>query len=508
MFVRRKKNNSGVISIQIIDKSRGKYRVVKTVGSSSDSSEIERLFKLGYEQIANIVGQQQIDFDVKQKDVFREQLKQINSSQIRVIGPELIFGKLFDKIGFNKIEDELFRHLVITRLVYPVSKLKTTDYLLRYKGISVDVNKIYRFLDKLSNGYQAQAEYIAFAYTKRILDDNIQVVFYDVTTLYFEAEQEDDLRKIGFSKDGKPQQPQILLGLLLGVQGYPIGYQIFEGNTFEGHTLLSALERMQAKFNLLKPTIVADAGLLSKNNIEQLIQNGYEFILGARIKNESNDIKQQILKLQLQDGKSEIITKTDHTRLIVQFATARAIKDEHNRKKGLNRLERQIKTGKLTKTQINNKGYNKYLKMKGDISIEIDYEKYNDDKKWDGLKGYITNSQMSRQQVIENYNQLWQIEKAFRISKTDLRVRPVYHFVRRRIEAHICIAFCAYTVLKELERLLKLKKIEISTQKATELAQTIYAIETLMPDTNKNETIILQTTKEQQLLLDLITINT
>lgn len=508
MFVRRKKNNSGVISIQIIDKSRGKYRVVKTVGSSSDSSEIERLFKLGYEQIANIVGQQQIDFDVKQKDVFREQLKQINSSQIRVIGPELIFGKLFDKIGFNKIEDELFRHLVITRLVYPVSKLKTTDYLLRYKGISVDVNKIYRFLDKLSNGYQAQAEHIAFAYTKRILDDNIQVVFYDVTTLYFEAEQEDDLRKIGFSKDGKPQQPQILLGLLLGVQGYPIGYQIFEGNTFEGHTLLSALERMQAKFNLLKPTIVADAGLLSKNNIEQLIQNGYEFILGARIKNESNDIKQQILKLQLQDGKSEIITKTDHTRLIVQFATARAIKDEHNRKKGLNRLERQIKTGKLTKTQINNKGYNKYLKMKGDISIEIDYEKYNDDKKWDGLKGYITNSQMSRQQVIENYNQLWQIEKAFRISKTDLRVRPVYHFVRRRIEAHICIAFCAYTVLKELERLLKLKKIEISTQKATELAQTIYAIETLMPDTNKNETIILQTTKEQQLLLDLITINT
>ena len=504
MFVRKKKNKSGVISIQIIDKSRGKYRLIKTVGSSVDEKEIERLFKLGYEQIALLIGQQKLDFEAKDKLVFREQLKQIPSSSIRVVGPELIFGKLFDNIGFNRIKNELFRHLVITRIVHPVSKLKTTDYLLRYKGISVDVSKIYRFLDKLSNGYQAQAEQIAFEYTKKILGDNIQVIFYDVTTLYFEAEEEDDLRKTGFSKDGKAQQPQILLGLLVGLQGYPIGYQIFEGNTFEGHTLIPALEQIQNKYKLSKPVVVADAGLLSKSNITQLTNNGYLFILGARIKVESNTIKQQILKLQLQNGKSDVITKADHTRLVIQYATARAKKDAHNRKKGLTRLKKQIKTGKLSKAQINNKGYNKYLKLTGNMTVELDYEKYKNDKKWDGLKGYITNSKLSKEQVIESYNNLWQIEKAFRISKTDLKVRPIFHFTRRRIEAHISIAFCAYTVLKELERILKLNNLTISIHRATELAQTIYAIDTLMPDTNKNETIILKMNQQQQAIYDLI----
>src|SRR5208283_4640120 len=163
-------------------------------------------------------------------------------------------------------------------------------------------------------------------------------------------------------------------------------------------------------------------------------QKNYQYIIGARIKNEPEKIKKQILEIHFEEGQMIKIKKQSKTRLIVAYSNNRAIKDENNRKRGLQRLEKQIKAGKLTKANINNKGYNKYLKLIGDISIEIDYDKFNKDKCWDGLKGYITNSALRNKQVIENYKNLWHIEKAFRMSKTDLRIRPIYHRLKNRIE--------------------------------------------------------------------------
>ena len=134
----------------------------------------------------------------------------------------MIFGTLFDRIGFNAIPDEMFRHITMARLAYPVSKLKTVDYLSRYRGIQKSVDEIYLFLDRLAGRHKGQAETVAYEYTKRRLG-KVSIVFYDMTTLYFEAEDEDDFRKIGFSKDGKFQHPQIMLGLLVGERGLPIG---------------------------------------------------------------------------------------------------------------------------------------------------------------------------------------------------------------------------------------------------------------------------------------------
>ncbi len=248
-----------------------------------------------------------------------------------------------------------------------------------------------------------------------------------MTTLYFEASDEDDLRKTGFSKDGKHSNPQIYLGLLVGLGGYPIGYDIFKGNIYEGHTLIPFLETVSKKFNLGKPIVVADSGLLSKSNIEALEQRQYEYIIGSRIKNETDFVKEKILEIKLKNGQTRSIKKNETTRLIISYSDKRARKDAHNRERGLKRLEKRISSGKLTKSNMNNRGYNKYLKLDGKVSIEIDYEKYNKDKQWDGLKGYITNSKLSRKQIIENYAHLWHIEKAFRMSKTDLRIRPIYH---------------------------------------------------------------------------------
>jgi hypothetical protein len=381
MFVRKKRNASGTTSVQIIDKSTGKFRVVKTVGSSSQESEISFLWKHAHGLLSSLVGQTSFDFMQETDRAIVHALQNDDRAKVRINGAEKILGKIFNRIGFDAISEELFRHLVLSRLVCPVSKLATTDYLYRYVGLKVDVSKVYRFMDKLRKDYKEEAERIAYEHTRKILGNKIGIVFYDMTTLYFETEQEDDFRRQGFSKDGRPQNPQILLGLLVSTGGYPIGYELFEGNKFEGDTLIPVLERFQKKYSLSKPIIIADSGLLSKDNIQNLTEKGYEYILGARIKNESEEIKRKILELNLSDGKLKQIQKENKVRLIVGYADARARKDEYNRRKGLIRLEKKLKSGKLTKAHINNKGYNKYLKLSGEISLAIDYEKFRTDAK-------------------------------------------------------------------------------------------------------------------------------
>jgi transposase len=328
----------------------------------------------------------------------------------------------------------------------------------------------------------------------------VAIVFYDVTTLYFEIDQEDDLRKTGFSKEGKHQNPQIVLGLLVSRNGYPLAYDIFEGNKFEGHTMLPVLDSFKEKYQLKQMIIIADSGLLSNANIIDLQAKSYEFILGARIKNEKQQIQKQILSLKLKNGESSIIDK-DGLKLIITYSDRRAMKDRLNREKGLKRLEKRIKTGKLTKSSINNRGYNKYLTMDGEINIAIDYNKFNSDASWDGLKGYLTNANLDKDEIIENYSHLWQIEKAFRISKKDLKIRPIYHRVQRRIEAHICISFVAYKVYKELERQLKELRSNLSCEKAIEIAKTIYQIKATM--NGKTVTQMLLINQEQKNLADL-----
>jgi transposase len=351
--------------------------------------------------------------------------------------------------------------------------LKTIDYLERYQGITYSKDKIYRFLDTLCKAEGAalkssvpdikdRVEQIAFEHTKHVLRGKIAVAFYDMTTLYFEASDEDDLCKTGFSKDGKHQCPQIFLGLLTAGGGYPIGYEIFEGNIFEGHTLIPVLQNIENKHSLGKPIVVADAALLSEENRKSLVKSGYKYILGARIKSLKEHLKEKILLLDLQNNQVISIKEDVGTRLIVSMSEKRAKKDRHNREKGLARLRKRVQNGKLTKSSINNRGYNKYLKLEGELKIMIDEEKFLADAAWDGIKGYVTNTRLSATKIIEHYGNLWYIERAFRMNKTDLRIRPIYHHLQNRIQGHICICFTAYTILLEMERMLKYEKSEIT----------------------------------------------
>jgi len=503
MFVRKKKNRSGSISVQIIDKSYGTYRVLKTIGSSKDENEVDRLYCNAIEEIPRLFDQLTLSLFDQEQEQSGHSVEDLSNDDIRVIGPEQIFGRIFDRIGFNQIPEPLFRDLVISRITHPGSKLKLVEYLWENKGQEISVYSIYRYMDKISAQYKEQVEHISFNHTKRILGNMISIVFYDMTTIYFESSEEDDMRVRGYSKDGKHHLPQIFLGLLVGIDGYPIGYEIFEGNTFEGHTLIPVLEHFQKKFELSKPVVIADAGLLSKENIAGLKEKGYQFILGAKPKSETEELKEMITDLDLKDEQASEFTRSDSSRLIISYSSKRARKDEDNRNRGLKRLEKNLKAGKLTKGQINNRGYNKYLKLTGEISIEIDYEKYHADSKWDGLKGYITNTDLSHKDVIGNYNQLWHIEKAFRISKTDLKVRPVYHRLPDRIATHICISFVAYSIYKEMERLLYLKAPDISIKKAIEATKKMYEVTVEKPDKSK-KIIELKRNPTQQKILSII----
>jgi len=499
MYVRRLKSKSGKTYIQIINKNKGKYKVVKNIGSAYTEKAIQTLIDKAKQWVDSQLGIMELDFDNQEKAIntFFDSI-----TQMRLAGIELLLGKIFDDIGFDILEDEIFKQLTIYRIAFPKSKLKTVEFLRRYAQIDWNEDRIYRYLDKLQSKQKGLIQLISFKHTKKILGGVISVVFYDVTTLYFQIDAEDELRKRGFSKEGKHQNPQIVLGLLVSIDGYPLVFDIFEGNKFEGHTMLPVLEAFKQKYDLDKLVIIADSGLLSSQNIQELQNKSYEFILGARIKNESNSVKEKIVSLKLKNGESKIIEKTDGLKLIISYSDKRAKKDKYNRERGLKRLEKQLKSGKLTKSNINNRGYNKYLKMDGEIKITIDREKFNQDVKWDGLKGYITNTNLSKDQIIENYGHLWKIEKAFRISKHDLKIRPIYHRLQRRIEAHITINFVAYKVYKELERQLKVKNATISPEKAIEIAENIYEI-TLQTQNYKSIKKVIILTEEQKYLSSL-----
>ncbi len=492
MFVKRKKNRSGTTSIVVAEKRKGSYRELRTIGIAHNEEEAASLVLQGREWIEIEESRRHPRLDLFGDDKAKCAAEFLNAEQmlscitnISIDGADQILDRVFDKVGFNKIDDEVFRKLVKARLSYPASKAATVEYLKNHFDEDVSLSKIYRYLDKLSDSQHNIVQDISVTHTKEILGGYIGVLFYDVTTLYFEADYEDELRKTGFSKEGRHSQPQIILGLLVSIGGYPLAYCIHEGNKYEGHTMLPVVTEFVRKYQLEDFVVVADSGLMNNSNIADLEANGYKYIIGAKIKNESKEIKQWILEQPKNDCRMVEYDKGGGRRLLVGYTDDRARKDAYNRDKGIRRLEKAYRRGTLTKDNINKRGYNKFLKMEGKVNVTINYEKLEADAQWDGLKGYLTNTDIPTNQVYDAYHNLWHVERAFRISKSKIEIRPMFHFTRKRIEAHVCICFVALKVYKELERLLKESNINMSIDKVLALAQTIVTIQMTMPKNKK-----------------------
>lgn len=222
--------------------------------------------------------------------------------------------------------------------------------------------------------------------------------------------------------------------------GYPLSYSLFNGSQYEGFTMIPMIDDFKQRFTLGDDfVIVADSGLMNKNNVALLQKAGYKYILGARIRNERNNIRQWILSLDKKDNASYEMERQNGERLIVCYSERRAKKDAYNRTRGIARLRKAYKSGRITKQQVNRRGYNKFLEISKDIEVTISREKIEEDCKCDGWKGYITNTELDAERVIAQYNGLWVVERSFRISKGTLEMRPMFHFTERRIEAHVCI---------------------------------------------------------------------
>ncbi|MFH1560987.1 MAG: IS1634 family transposase, partial [Patescibacteria group bacterium] len=351
----------------------------------------------------------------------------------------------YQENGFDKLDDTILKDLCIARILEPASKLQTIRFLKKNFGILYPKNKIYNHLLTISN-LKEKAEDIAYAYAAKKYPKTFSLVFYDVTTLYFETNKSDNLRKNGFSKDNKANQPQILIGLLVNRDGYPVSFDIFKGDTFEGNTFLPSILSLKKKRNIGHLTIVADAAMISFKNTQELQKHGLNYIVGARISSLKENLLQEISK-EL-GGTEGIFSKatTDKGILICDYSKKRASKNRSDRKKQILKANYQIRNqSKITKKS-------RFLTQEGKTNFRLNLELIKKDEMIEGIKGYYTNLKNTNPKlIISRYKDLWQVEKSFRIAKSDLLARPIYHFKETSIKAHILIVFISLAITKSIE---------------------------------------------------------
>ena len=500
VFVRKKKNRSGTTTIVVVSKRHGRFEEVKNFGTAKADVDVAKLYSDAQRWLSTNGGQQSIDFEnLKGREIEDTERFFGNIDSVLLNGTQLLLGQVYDSIGFNRVDDEVLRHLVIARVSQPMSKLATVEYLKSYYDEDVNLNRIYRYMDRLYKSQQELVQQISVEHTMKILGGRIGLVFYDVSTLYFETARTDVLREPGFSKDGKTAEAQVVLGLLVSEGGYPLSYSLFNGSQYEGYTMIPVIDDFRQRFCLGDDlVVVADSGLMSEDNVKLLRSAGYKYIIGARIKNEKKDVKDWILGHAKKDGCYIECSHNDGDRLVVGYSEARAKKDAYNRSRGVARLRKAYSSGSLTKDQVNRRGYNKFLEISKDVQVSICEDKIAEDEKWDGLKGFVTNTDLDADRVVAQYHELWVVERAFRISKGTLDMRPMFHFTERRIEAHVCICFVAYKVYKELERIVRMVGINMSVDEVLNVARTITTIRMRMPENNEVLTKTLFLTEKQK----------
>lgn len=441
--IRQIKYASNSVSIQVYKIENRKRVIVRHIGTARNEKEKMDLLSLAHDFIEK-ASKQIFLFENKDSN------KVLNVNQTEFIGSHYTFlyeliSKLIITIGFDKIKNTLLLDLVIARMIEPASKLRSIEILEEYFGIKHRRQNYYKCAPQWL-ALKSKVENISLKFAKENYAFNFDLLFYDVTTLYFETFEQDELRKNGFSKDNKSQQPQILIALMVTKEGFPIAYEVFAGNTFEGHTIIPVVKNFIAKNRVKEFTIVADAAMISNDNVLALKENAINYIVGARLSNLNNELIEQIdQSITREDGKS-IRLKTDNGYLICSYSSVRFRKDKHE-------MEKQIEKATLV---VNNPSKNKKLKFtkSNGQNIKLNEKLIDKSKKLLGIKGYCTNLEESivdNRTIIERYHELYKIEQAFRISKSDLQTRPIFHFKEDPIKLHLLICFMALVTAKHIE---------------------------------------------------------
>jgi transposase len=517
MFVRVKSTpNSPRRSVQIVESRRvgGKVAqaVVRYVGVAADEVELEGLKRLAEamrlrleaerseqtplfapEEMARPTGYTarhakaiKPPCEVRLSDIVEE---------TRVVeGIHDIFSILWRELGFTQIlenpsQAKILQDCVLARIAQPSSKHRTAALLERQFGISIPLDRIYRMLDALHPRTEAAQE-LVFTATRSLFKERVDVVFFDVTTLYFESAEVDDLRDFGYSKDQQFQTTQVVLALATTENGLPVGYKVFPGSTGEVKTLLACVETWKQRLDIGRIVLVADRAMMSKANLEELETNKIEYIVGAKLRQLPKLQRETVLDLtafQASTVEEEPIRVAEFSfmegrRLIVSHSERRAEKDRSDRERMIEKVKKRLarkarsetanaeakgpkKPSKAVKQFVGNRGYARFLELQGETTVSLDEAKIAQEARWDGLHGIITNSKtLSPSDLLSRYRQLWCIEAAFRVSKHDLAMRPIYHWKPKRIEAHILICYLAYALLRHAQHRVKLQQQPMSVE--------------------------------------------
>lgn len=389
--------------------------------------------------------------------------------------------------------------MLLERLQEPSSKRSNWLNQQEYAGVdSVSLHHLYRALDRLAANERLIQERI-FQTGRDMFSQRLDVVFYDVTTLYFESEveQEGALRQKGFSKDGKIGRTQILFCLMIDQDKNPIGYRIFKGDTFEGHTFGQALCDLKAHYQIDKVIVVADRGMLSRKNIDLTCENGFEFIVGERLKALPRSVQSALLD---HSAFQHEWVYSDHTgeeiklrykvishqgrKIIATYSAKRAAKDKSDREERLQTAQKLLQQPSL----IDKKAGRFFLQKQGVGSYALDQEKIARSERYDGLLAISTNNTtLSVPAVLEQYKQLYKIEHSFRTFKSHLETRPMFHWTDKRIQGHICLCYIAFTLQNYV-----LQKINQSQVKLTEneLRKTLERMQVSLLQHNQEQVCI------------------
>lgn len=470
MFISKKKKQNNSVCVQLVESYRcdGKMhqRVIKHIGTATTNETLEQLVKLATEIKIMLLENSSL---AQIENYHKQELSKIHGNKNLILNcipikriakglPE-IYGKIFDDLGLRKIIHsksnyaEIVKDLVIGKIACLGSKKKICEQLEKKFNKKHKLNSIYRTMDKLTEDVIWQIQEQICQYNKDLLNGELNVLFYDATTIYFESFNDDELRALGYSKDLKFNQPQIVLTMLVTSFGLPLGYQVFPGNTYEGNTLLSAMRYWKLKYPAEPITLVADSGMLNSLNLDFLEAEGFNYIVCARLRSFSKSIKQEIINTKNSyNGDFFHILEINKRSLIISHRNNRAIKDRYDRNKALEKLNKKLKTSSSPANLISNYGYKKFITMNDQYKVELNEEKIAESEKWDGLHGLITNIKgQTPIEIYRHYSELWQIEDAFRINKTDLKIRPIFHWSPKRIHAHIAISYIAYCCYKVVE---------------------------------------------------------
>lgn len=441
--IRKIKYSENSTSVQVYKIENRKRLIIRHIGTARSAQELTNLISLANDFIETSTKQLFLFNDPRSDQI-------ININQLDFIGVYYSFfhdviSKLIIHIGFDGLKNGLLLDLVAMRMLEPGSKLRSIALLEEYFGIKHRRQKYYESAP-LWLELKSKAETIAVKFAQSQYNFNYNLVFYDVTTLYFETFEADDLRKNGFSKDNKSQQPQILIALMVSKEGLPIAYEVFPGNTFEGKTFTPMIQSFIQKNKVENLTVVADAAMISAENSNALNEKGINFIVGARLGNISSDLLFEIdSRIVRKDGQS-IRIKTVHGELICGYSSLRYRKDKYE-------MEKQIEKARFF---IDNPSKNKKLKFttSSGQKMELNQKLINKTQKLLGIKGYYTNlpeSIADNKTIMAQYRELYRIEQAFRISKNDLQVRPIFHYKEEPIKLHLLVCFIALVISKHIE---------------------------------------------------------